>query len=81
MLECKSIKCADDECAIHVTGIPKVHIESIEDLADACCCKLCWNSSSSVVVQGSYFEILNFESEVLALVARITFLENCFNKS
>ena len=81
MLECKSIECGSGECAIAVTEIPDVHIESIEDLADACCCRLSWDSLNSVSAYGSNSAILNFESEILALVAKITYLENCFNKS
>lgn len=80
MLECKSIKC-NGESSLYVAEIPEVHISSLEELADACCCTLFWNSKNSVTVYGSSSEILNFESEVLALVARITFLENCLRKS
>ena len=71
---------------IHITvdivnNIPDVHVESIEDLADACCCRLSWNSADSANVYGSVSAILNFESEIMALVAKLVFLENCYNRS
>jgi hypothetical protein len=82
MLDCTYVKdVAHESESLIITDIPEACKSPIEELADACCCRLSWDSNASATVSGSYGSIHNVEAEVLALYAKITFLENCLQKS
>lgn len=71
----------ESELAIQIDGITEAQKDFIFDVVDACCCRYLFASPTSIIVQGSRNGVITVEAEVLALVSKLTFLENCLNRS
>ena len=66
---------------VTITAIPEVQYETVRVLAESCGCNTKEINGDTLRAYGNYNELALLEGEILALSARIIFLENCLRIS